>query len=124
VLHTAELDGRGVSARMEKEPGSSGKLVISHFRKSLEGYDFAGVPSTGAKYVRAKAFIAACERGEVSLVRSTWNAPFLDELERVTFTGSEHDDQADAAAGAYNVLTGGGLADDWDTVNQPMEARA
>lgn len=105
VLHTAQLDGRGVSIRMEQEPGSSGKLVIHAFRKALEGHDFRGVPSTGSKLVRAKAFIAACERGEVSLVRAAWNEPFLRELEMVTFAGTEHDDQADAVAGAWNALT-------------------
>ena len=41
--------------------------------------------------------------GTVKLVRGSWNEAFLDEL--ILFPDGEHDDQVDAVAGAYQVLS-------------------
>jgi predicted phage terminase large subunit-like protein len=107
IVQVADQDGRAVKVRIEQEPGSSGKIAIAHFANLLEAYDFKGVPSTGDKVVRSNAFAAACERGEVALVRAPWNEPYLRELEM--FTGSDkdcpHDDQVDASGGAHTDLT-------------------
>ena len=107
IVQTADQDGRSVKVRIEQEGGSSGKIAINHFARLLEAYDFKGVPSTGDKVERSNAFAAACERGEVALVRAPWNEPFLRELEM--FTGSDkdcpHDDQVDASSGAHTDLT-------------------
>lgn len=107
VAQTANQDGRSVKVRIEQEGGSSGKIAINHFGRLLEAYDFKGVPSTGDKVERSNAFAAACERGEVALVRAAWNEPYLRELEM--FTGNDkdcpHDDQVDASSGAHTDLT-------------------
>lgn len=103
VLHTARRDGFDVAIRMEREPGSSGKIVISNFARLLDGHDFRGVGSTGDKVTRAQGFAAAAERGDVMICQSDWNREALDEI--VSFPNSIHDDQVDAIVGAYNALT-------------------
>ena len=56
------------------------------------------------KEERANPLASAAERGHVKLIRSEWNAPFLDELE--SFPIGLHDDQVDAASGAFAELAG------------------
>jgi predicted phage terminase large subunit-like protein len=104
VAQTAALDGREVSIRIEQEPGSSGKSLISHYQSDvLFGYACRGVPSTGDKVTRANPFSAACERGAVKIVRGAWVGAFLDELCAFPVVG--HDDQVDAAVSAYDELS-------------------
>ncbi len=106
IAQTAAIDGRGVSIRMEQEPGASGKIVVAQFARLLEGYDFKGVSSTGDKVVRSNPIAAAAERGEVALVSGPWVEEFLRELESFGGTeGQSHDDQVDAASGAHTDLT-------------------
>lgn len=103
VASTAVRDGHGVPIRMEEEPGSSGKTVISHYlRNVLPGYDFAGVKSSGDKATRARPLAAQAEAGNVTLVQGPWNKDFLDELE--VFPSTAHDDMTDASSGALNHL--------------------
>ncbi len=103
VKQTAELDGPNVPVRMEQEPGSSGVKVIDDYRRHvLMGWDFKGIPSTGSKEVRANPLSSQAEAGNVKLVRGTWINEFLDETEG--FPGTGHDDQVDAASGAFNQL--------------------
>lgn len=104
ICAIAELDGTAVPIRMEQEPGSSGVAVIDRYARALlQGWDFAGVRSTGDKAERAKPFSAQCEAGNVSLVRSPWNADFVNEL-GVFPNRDAHDDQVDAASGAFREL--------------------
>ena len=105
VRTTAEADrakyGDGLEIVMEQEPGSSGKAVIDHYRRQvLPGFNFRGVPSTGSKEERAKPLSAYAEGGNVKLVRGAWNHDFLNEA--AAFPSEEvHDDQVDAASGAF-----------------------
>ena len=104
IRQTAEMDGLGVDIYMEQEPGSAGVNDIDHYRRHvLLGYSFYGVKSTGSKEIRANPFSSASEAGNVKLVRGSWNEAFLDEL--ILFPDGEHDDQVDAVAGAYQVLS-------------------
>lgn len=104
VRSVAERDGVSVPIRMEQEPGSSGIAVIDRFARTvLVGWDFAGVRSTGAKAERAKPFSAQCEAGNVRLIRAPWNHDFLNELALFPTAGA-HDDQVDAASGAFREL--------------------
>jgi predicted phage terminase large subunit-like protein len=105
ILQTAELDGTAVGIRMEQEPGSSGKSLISVYQRLLPGYACRGVPSTGDKVTRANPFSSACERGAVKIMRGPWVGAFLDELCAFPVVG--HDDQVDAVVGAYSELTAG-----------------
>jgi predicted phage terminase large subunit-like protein len=103
IRRTAEADGKAVKVCVEQEGAASGKIVRSHFLRMLDGYDarFTGVPRA-SKYTRSGAFNAACERGDVVLVRGRWNETFIEEL--ASFPNGKHDDQCDAAVGAYTAL--------------------
>lgn len=113
LVHEAAVgDTVRVPQRMEQEPGSSGVDVIDHYKRNvLKGFDFAGIRSTGSKIERATALSAAAEPrddaqfGRVKLVSGAWNLAFLDEAEAFPPpNGKGHDDQVDAAAGAFNAL--------------------
>jgi predicted phage terminase large subunit-like protein len=109
VSTTAGLDGYDTAIRIEQEPGSSGKMVVSAFSSGvLEGYDVRGVRSTGDKITRAGPFSAACEARRVYLLRGTWVPEFLDVL--CAFPTAAHDDDVDGASGAHASLTRDGKA--------------
>lgn len=106
ISQTAADDGIGVPIRVEQEPGSAGKSLANLYsRKVVPGYDFLPVPATGDKETRAKPVASAVANGNVKLVRGPWITDFLDEIssfpEQVT-----HDDQVDALAHAYSIVTG------------------
>jgi predicted phage terminase large subunit-like protein len=105
IRRTAEVDGREVEIFMEQEPGSAGKSDIDHYaRRILVGYAFReGVRNTGSKETRAGPLSSAAEHGNVKIARGSWNRDFLDECE--LFPCGHHDDQVDAASGAFNKLT-------------------
>lgn len=104
IRETAKRDGLRVEIFMEQEPGSSGKSDVDHYdRHILVGYRFrGGVRNTGSKDVRAGPLSSATERGNVKLVKGSWNKIFLDEVE--LFPIGAHDDQVDAASGAFIKL--------------------
>lgn len=105
VRQTAEEDGRGVDVFIEQEPGASGKLVLSHFRRIvLQGYPtYAGLPRGGDKEVRSRPAAAATANGLVQIVRGRHLTEFLDEAS--IFPNGAHDDFVDAFSGAYGKLT-------------------
>jgi predicted phage terminase large subunit-like protein len=104
IAATAARDGTITAVRMEEEPGSSGKDTIDHYaRRVLTGYDFRGVRATGSKSERAAPFSAACEAGNVLIVRGPWDYQgLIDEL--CAFPRGPHDDRVDAASGAFSEL--------------------
>lgn len=103
IRQTAESDGLNVEIAMEQEPGSGGVFVAEEFRrKVLEGFAFTAIRSTGDKVTRAIPLSTRAQHGEVRLVRGPWISSFLDEA--VSFPGGAHDDQVDAAAGAYQRI--------------------
>jgi predicted phage terminase large subunit-like protein len=110
IRQTAELDGTATPVRLEQEPGSSGVALIDRYaREVLQGFNFRGIRSTGPKVTRAAPFAAACEAGNVYLMRGPWVRPFIDEL--ASFPLGEHDDQVDAASGAFSDITNKQLGD-------------
>jgi predicted phage terminase large subunit-like protein len=101
---TAELDGTSVAIYVEQEPGASGKIVTDRFiRDVLVGYAVYAVRSTGSKLERAKPYSAQVNAGNVRILRALWNAAFFDEHE--AFPAGAHDDQVDAASGAFAQLS-------------------
>lgn len=103
IMQQAGLDGRAVPVHIEQEPGSSGKTVVQHFIKKLMGWAVSGQPVTGSKTERAKPLAGQVMGGNVSVVRGPWVTDFLDEAEAFPF--GSHDDQVDAVAGGFTVLT-------------------
>lgn len=103
VAQTATIDGYDTEIVIEQEPGSSGKSVVDYYRRRiLRGYKVHADRPTGSKPVRAQPFLAAIEAQTVFMLKGEWNKDFLEELK--TFPSGEHDDQVDAAAGAYKRL--------------------
>ena len=100
VRLTAEQDTKETEITMEQEPGSSGKAVIATYSKILKGFKFTPIRDTGSKFVKAQPFLAACERGDVSLVRGHWNQAWYDEFS--SFPEGDHDDQVDSSSQGYN----------------------
>lgn len=107
VRSTADQDGTLVPVGIEQEPGSSGKAIISHYQRNvLVGYACRGILSSGSKVQRAGPFAAACEAGNVYLVRAPWNADYVDTW--CGFPFGAHDDDVDASSGAMGMVTPGG----------------
>jgi predicted phage terminase large subunit-like protein len=107
IRQTAQIDfdlhGHNCQVWMECEPGSAGISMIDHYaRNILVGFNFRGHKVTGDKEVRANPMSSAAEQGNVKLVRGTWIGAFLDEAE--SFPLGSHDDQIDAASGAFDAL--------------------
>lgn len=103
VRQTAQLDGVDVPIWIEQEPGASGKAIIDHYQRNvLAGFAVRGDNVTGNKLSRADPLSAQAEAGNVKLLRGAWNREFLDEAEM--FPEGLHDDQIDAASGAFSKL--------------------
>ena len=100
MRQTAEVDGKEVHIREEQEGGSAGKTVISNnLRFLFPGFNYKGMPQHANKYVRAVPLANMADGGNVYVVAGEWNSAFFDELE--VFPDGEHDDQVDAASGAF-----------------------
>lgn len=112
-LAIAETDrqkhGMALQIWQEQEGGASGKTLSHVESKVFSGYTIHFDHPTESKAVRAGPFAAQCEAGNVYLVRAPWNTALINEL--CSFPAGKHDDQVDAASGAYNQLAiGGGWA--------------
>lgn len=102
-----EREGPTVKTYQELEPGAAGKEAAANTVKEMKGRAIIPDPvGNKSKEVRAMALSTACEAGLVHLVRSDWNQKFIEEA--MMFPKGVHDDQVDAAAGAYNKLARGG----------------
>lgn len=84
-----------------QDPGAAGKAYANYLVRMLAGYNARSERETGSKELRAEPFSAQAEAGNVYLVEGPWNEAFLDELCNFP-TG--HDDQVDAATGAFKEL--------------------
>lgn len=111
IKSTAEADGRQCEIVLSQDPGQAGVVEVQALVKFLQGFAVHTYTEKGAKADRAKPLSSQCEHGNVELVRGAWLEPFfleaesfLDERETKAPAGY-HDDQIDAASGAYNFLT-------------------
>lgn len=111
---TAEEDRRqaqpgDVPVWIEEEGGSSGKADAAAKVKLLAGFTVHTQRPTGSKDVRARPLAAQAEKGNVCLLPGDWNEDFIDELcafdPDAKGFGVAHDDQVDAASGAFGSLT-------------------
>lgn len=105
VAKTALRDGTNVQILIEREPGSSGKLLVENYKAGiLSGYKVEAVPANDGKLIRAQPFLAAVEAGRVYLVQGSWNTDWVNEYD--DFPAAEHDDQVDTCSIGYTWLTG------------------
>jgi predicted phage terminase large subunit-like protein len=105
IMQAAQADkatcGR-YSIWFEQEPGSGGKESAEASIRRFKAFGAFADKVTGAKEVRAEPYAAQVQGGQVSIKAAEWNRDFLDEHEQ--FPVGTHDDQVDAASGAFNKL--------------------
>lgn len=102
IVNTAQADGHDVRVVLPEDPGQAGKAQSAYLVGLLPGYSVQAVRETGDKATRAAPLAAQVNVGNVSLVRGVWNDAFRDELR--AFPAATHDDQVDAAAGAFTAI--------------------
>ena len=105
IESTAQQDGHGVTQDIPQDPGQAGKSQKSYLAAKLHGYDVRFSPETGSKELRAEPFAAQAQAGNVALVRGSWNAAYLDEIE--AFPAGRLRDQTDGSSRAYAALLRG-----------------
>jgi predicted phage terminase large subunit-like protein len=112
VKSTANEDGKTTRVRIPIDPAQAGKAQASNFVRLLEGFDVHTVSTSGRGDKLTRAGIVAAQVspqstggtfGRFRIVRGSWNAEFLDELE--AFPDGPHDDIADAFSDAHDELT-------------------
>lgn len=106
MRRTAWHDGQETVQVVPQDPGAAGKSLAAHFMRLLAGRDVRVERPTGDKTVRCGPLAAQIGAGNVALARAPWDADFVEELRTFPFGG--HDDQADAAASAFNFLAASG----------------
>lgn len=109
IRAVASQDGRATDIGIEQDPGSAGVSEADDLVLSLAGYSVRAYRPTGSKVNRWKPLSAQAQAGNVLLARGPWNEAFISELCALTDSPGDygHDDQADAAAGAFNALQSG-----------------
>lgn len=102
VALNADADGSACDIRMEQEPGSSGEMVIDHYKRNVvPKYNFDGIKLSGSKTDRASIASSACQAGKVCILRTCRNkAAFYDEVD--SFPYGSHDDMVDAFSDSIN----------------------
>jgi predicted phage terminase large subunit-like protein len=99
---TTKRDGRHVLIKIEQEPGSGSKLLISRFRaeKELKKYHIRSDKVSLKKNVRSFDLEAIAEDHKCYFVKADWNIDLIDQL--VAFTGKDGgtDDIVDTATGS------------------------
>lgn len=103
ITNTASVDERRTVIGIEQDPGQAGKVEAQMQARNLAGYRVKLFPVNTDKQTRAKTFSAQCEAGNVKIMKGKWNKAFMDTLEN--FPEGLHDDDVDAASGAFNYLT-------------------
>lgn len=123
IRQTAEADGIAIPIYLEQEPGSSGKIVMDHYiRTVLRGFSVFAERTTGKKTARALPVSAQAQAGNIRILRGPWNAAFFDEAE--AFDEAPHDDQVDAISGAFAKLAAPRLTGQRTAVSAPRAAVA
>lgn len=114
VVSRAETDPRGTVHRLPIDPAQAGKAQAQGYVTALAGHIVKMVRTSGRgnKAARAQPLAIQAEFGHVYFVNSgavdagvdPWIEPLIDEL--CSFPSGANDDQVDAAADAFDELTG------------------
>ena len=98
-----------VKIGVSQDPGQAGKEQAESYVSELAGHSVEIIRESGDKVTRADPFAAQWQAGNVDIVKGSWNEAFFSELEAFPTKGV-HDDQVDAGAGAFIMLTGNSLS--------------
>lgn len=102
IRQTAALDGQGVHQIGEQEPGASGVTDAENFIKMLSGFPVSCEKSSSNKMLRADAFSAQINAGNVRIVKGDWNKALIEQYRK--FPRGKHDDKIDGGSMAFNKL--------------------
>lgn len=102
IRRMAEADGKDCRIHLPQDPGSAGKMQVSHLGRILEGFEARFAPANGDKITRFSPFSAQAEAGNITVLRGAWNEVWFSQLEN--FPEGRHDDDADSTAEAFNGL--------------------
>lgn len=94
-------DTRSCHVVIPQDPGQAGKDQAQSMIGENAGFRIYAVRETGDKATRAEPFAAQAEAGNVYVLDAPWTKDFINELCQFP---QGHDDQFDAAAGAFNYL--------------------
>jgi predicted phage terminase large subunit-like protein len=121
--NTASQDGITVRQGFPQDPGQAGKTQAAYIVNQLSGFNVTTRPERGNKIVRFGPFSAQCQAGNVKFLRGPWNEEVFNALEG--FPDAAHDDDADAAGGAFGMLTnsGFGLLDYYQQKSQELKGK-
>lgn len=110
IRRTAEQDGPLVRIHGPQDPGAAGKDAALAFVRLLTGFSVITEPVSGSKAMRADPYSSQVNAGNVTLVRGSWNLPFINEHKAfLPDNKTGVDDQIDAAADAFTELNSGSL---------------
>lgn len=105
IARAAEEDGKLCRLRLPQDPGQAGKAQAEQFREQFRDFHPRILPVTGDKATRATGFAEAVNRGNVALVKASWNHIFREELRKFREDEPDQvDDQVDAVSEAFNEL--------------------
>ncbi len=100
---TAKLDGIDVPIVMFQDPAQAGISQLDDYsRNVVPGYQLHGFLARMRKELAWGPLRTAAQGGRVAIIDAHWNQDFLDSIVGVPYAA--HDDDADAAALAYNWM--------------------
>ena len=105
ILNTAKMDGTGTAQIFEQEPGSGGKAQIATIRHKLRGFRVIARVKRIKKEVDWGPLASWGEAEGIDVAAGDWNRAFIDEL--TSLPKGRYKDQADAAAGGFQMLGAG-----------------
>jgi predicted phage terminase large subunit-like protein len=108
VKAVAARDGYGTKIWLPRDPAQAGADQADSYIRMLSGYRVEAERMSGDKATRADAAASQANIGRISLLRSAWNAPYIEEL--AAFPRGQHDDQVDATSLAFSKLENNRLA--------------
>jgi predicted phage terminase large subunit-like protein len=106
IAEGARVDGRSIIIGLPEDPGQAGKVQVTYLTAQLAGHRISSSRETGAKSTRAGPVASQVEGRNVAIVRADWNHAFIEELRDFPF--GRKDDQVDALARAFEMLTTAG----------------
>lgn len=102
MADTMLRDGPHVPQGVEEKGYMSRAVQELNLDGRLRGFQVWGYPVDKDKVTRALPFAAKCAAGVVHVVNAHWADAWLDEV--CSFPNAAHDDQVDAASGAWIML--------------------
>lgn len=106
MANTMLADGPNVLQGIEQQGYMSRAIQDLNRDGRLHNHTILGYPKDTDKLTNALPLSAKAAAGMLKVARAHWTEPFIEEL--CAFPQGAHDDQVDAASGAYHMLASGG----------------